>query len=277
MAKTFFITGVSSGFGKALTEGALAAGHRVIGTLRKEEERAAFDRLAPGRSFGRLLDVTDTKAIVPAVAEVEANVGPIDVLVNNAGYGHEGVLEESTIGELRRQFEVNVFGAVAVVQAVLPFMRQRRAGRIINITSMGGFITLPGVSFYTASKAALESISETLGKEVKELGIQVTAVAPGGFRTDWAGRSMIRAPRSISDYDAMFNPVRERRQNYNGKQAGDPAKFAQAVLEIVASPNPPAHLLLGNDALKMVREKLANLEKDFSDWQALSASTDFSE
>jgi NAD(P)-dependent dehydrogenase (short-subunit alcohol dehydrogenase family) len=276
MAKTFFITGVSSGFGKALTEGALAAGHRVVGTLRKEEERAAFDQLAPGRSFGRLLDVTDTKAIAPVIAEVEANVGPIDVLVNNAGYGHEGILEESTIDDLRRQFEVNVFGAVAVVQAVLPFMRQRRAGHIVNITSMGGFITLPGVSFYTASKAALESISETLGKEVKEFGIKVTAVAPGGFRTDWAGRSMIRTPRSISDYDAMFNPVRERRQNYSGKQAGDPAKFAKAVLEIVEAPNPPAHLLLGNDALKLVREKLASLEKDFTDWQALSASTDFS-
>jgi NAD(P)-dependent dehydrogenase (short-subunit alcohol dehydrogenase family) len=276
MAKTFFITGVSSGFGKALTEGALAAGHRVVGTLRKEEERAAFDQLAPGRSFGRLLDVTDTKTIAPVIAEVEANVGPIDVLVNNAGYGHEGILEESTIDDLRRQFEVNFFGAVAVVQAVLPFMRQRRAGHIVNITSMGGFITLPGVSFYTASKAALESISETLGKEVKEFGIKVTAVAPDGFRTDWAGRSMIRTPRSISDYDAMFNPVRERRQNYSGKQAGDPAKFAKAVLEIVEAPNPPAHLLLGNDALKLVREKLASLEKDFIDWQALSASTDFS-
>jgi NAD(P)-dependent dehydrogenase (short-subunit alcohol dehydrogenase family) len=154
-------------------------------------------------------------------------------------------------------------------------MRKRRAGRIINITSMGGYITLPGVSFYTASKAALESISETLGKEVQEFGIKVTAVAPGGFRTDWAGRSMVRTPRSISDYDAMFNPVRERRQNYSGKQAGDPAKFAKAVLEIVESPNPPAHLLLGNDALKLVGEKLASLEKDFSDWKTLSASTDF--
>ena len=277
MPKTFFITGVSSGFGKALTEGALAAGHRVVGTLRKEEERAAFDQLAPGRSFGRLLDVTDTKAIAPVVAEVEASVGPIDVLVNNAGYGHEGILEESTIDELRRQFEVNVFGAVAVAQAVLPYMRKRRAGHIVNITSMGGFITLPGIAFYTGSKAALESISETLGKEVKDFGIAVTAVAPGAFRTDWAGRSMIRAPRSIPDYDALFEPVRARRQGYSGKQAGDPAKFAKAVLEIVESLNPPAHLLLGNDALKLVREKLASLEKDFSDWQALSASTDFSE
>lgn len=274
-SKIFFITGVSSGFGKALTDGALAAGHRVVGTLRKEEERAAFDQVAPGRSFGRLLDVTDTPAIAPTVAEVESSVGPIDVLVNNAGYGHEGILEESTIDDLRRQFEVNVFGAVAMMQAVLPYMRKRRAGRIINITSMGGFITLPGISFYTGSKAALESISETVGKEVKDFGIKVTAVAPGAFRTDWAGRSMVRAERSIVDYDALFEPLRKRRQEYSGNQAGDPAKFAAAVLEIVAAPEPPAHLLLGNDALKMVGEKIASLEKDFSDWKTLSASTDF--
>jgi len=273
--KTFFITGVSSGFGRALTEAALADGHRVVGTLRQEQARSEFDQLKPEHSFGRLLDVTDTKAIAPLIAEVERSVGPIDVLVNNAGYGHEGILEESSIDDLRRQFEVNVFGAVAVAQAVLPSMRKRRAGHIINITSMGGYITLPGISFYCGSKAALESITETLGKEVKNLGIRVTAVAPGSFRTDWAGRSMVRADRSIADYDAVFEPIRKRRQEYSGHQAGDPAKAARAILEIVAAKEPPAHLLLGNDALKLVHEKMDSLEKDFSAWKALSASTDF--
>ena len=275
MNKIFLITGVSTGFGRALGEAALAAGHQVAGTLRKEDERAAFDALQPGRSIGLLLDVTDTAAIAPAVAAVETKLGPIDVLVNNAGYGHEGLLEESSLGDLRRQFEVNVFGAVAMIQAVLPSMRQRRSGHIINITSMGGIMTMPGISFYHGSKFALEGISESLGKELKELGIKVTAVEPGGFRTDWAGRSLVRAERKIPDYDAIFEPLRRRRMAYSGKQAGDPAKAAQAMLDLVAMPSPPAHLLLGTDALKLVRDKLATLSAEIDTWETLSASTDF--
>ena len=147
-----FITGVSSGFGRALAQQALAAGHRVVGTVRTREAQAAFEQLHPGQAFGRLLDVTEVEAIPATVAQVEAELGPIDVLVNNAGYGHEGVMEESSLDELRRQFEVNVFGAVAMMKAVLPFMRQRRRGHIINITSMGGFITMPGISYYCGSK-----------------------------------------------------------------------------------------------------------------------------
>lgn len=274
-AKVFFVTGVSSGFGDALARAALAAGHTVVGTLRNEAARAAFDKLSPGRSFGKLLDVTDTAAIAPVIAAVEAQIGPIDVLVNNAGYGHEGLLEESTIEQLRRQFEVNVFGPAALMQAVLPYMRKRRAGHILNITSMGGLITFPGISFYHGSKFALEGLSSSVGKEVRELGIHITAVEPGMFRTDWAGRSMVRAERSIADYDPVFEPIRKRRLANSGKQAGDPAKAAQAMLQLVDSPNPPAHLLLGKDAVNFVRNGLAVLESEIDSWESVSTATDF--
>jgi NAD(P)-dependent dehydrogenase (short-subunit alcohol dehydrogenase family) len=274
-SKLFFITGVSSGFGRALAEAALADGHRVVGTVRNDAARTEFEALGPGRAFATLLDVTDIAAIAPAVAKIEAEIGAIDVAVNNAGYGHEGTVEESPLEDLRRQFEVNFFGAVAVIQAVLPYMRQRRAGHIVNITSMGGLMTLPGLAYYHASKFALEGLSESLGKEVKGFGIAVTAVEPGGFRTDWAGRSMVRTERKIADYDEVFEPLRARRQGYSGKQAGDPAKAARAILTLVQSENPPAHLLLGPDAVKLVREKLSALTSEIERWEKLSLSTDF--
>jgi NAD(P)-dependent dehydrogenase (short-subunit alcohol dehydrogenase family) len=271
MAKTFLITGVSSGFGRALAEAALGDGHTVVGTVRKATDKEAFEKLG---AHGVILDVTDTARIAPAVAEIESRIGAIDVLVNNAGYGHEGALEESSIEQLRQQFEVNVFGAVAMMQAVLPGMRKRRAGHILNITSMGGFITMPGLSYYHGSKFALEGISETLGKEVRELGIHVTAVEPGGFRTDWAGRSMVRAPRSIADYDSVIEPARKRRMEMSGKQVGDPAKAAQAMLKLATSDHPPAHLLLGSDAMRLVDEKLTALQADFDAWRSVTLSTD---
>jgi NAD(P)-dependent dehydrogenase (short-subunit alcohol dehydrogenase family) len=273
--RLFLITGVSTGLGRALAEAALAAGHRVVGTVRDEAQRQAFAQLMPERAFGRLLDVTATAAIAPLVDSIEKELGPIDVLVNNAGYGHEGTVEESSLTELRQQMEVNFFGAVALIQAVLPFMRGRRRGHIINITSMGGIITLPGLSFYHASKFALEGLSESLSKEVAGLGIRVTAVEPGGFRTDWAGRSMVRVQRSIADYDEVFEPMRKRRQEMSGRQQGDPAKAAQAILTLVEGERAPAHLLLGSDAVRMVGEKLTALQQDFADWEALSRSTDF--
>lgn len=272
--KTFLITGVSSGFGLALAREALDAGHRVAGTVRSEQARLAFEALAPARAMGKILDVTDFDAIDGVVADIEAQAGPLDVLVNNAGYGHEGVLEESPLADMRRQFDVNVFGAVAMIKAVLPSMRQRRRGHILNITSMGGFITMPGIAYYCGSKFALEGISEALGKEVGPLGIAVTAVAPGSFRTDWAGRSMARTPRSISDYDALFDPIRQAREEKSGRQLGDPAKAARAMLAVIDSPTPPAHLLLGSDALDLVRGKLAGLAEQIEAWQDLTRSTD---
>jgi len=276
MSKILLITGVSSGFGRALAEAALARGDTVVGTVRSEAARNAFEALKPGRAFGRVLDVTDFAAIPAVAAGIEDRVGAIDVLVNNAGYGFEGILEESTIDEVKHQFEVNVFGAVAMIQAVLPFMRKRRAGRILNITSMGGYLTFPGIGVYNGSKFALEGISEALAKEVKDLGIHVTAVAPGGFRTDWAGRSMIRKERSIADYDAVFDPVRKRRQEMSGRQVGDPKKAAAAMLTLIDAENPPMHLLLGSDANRMVREKLDLLKSEFDAWEKLTLSTDVS-
>jgi NAD(P)-dependent dehydrogenase (short-subunit alcohol dehydrogenase family) len=207
-SKLFFITGVSSGLGRALAEEALKAGHRVVGTLRNQQAKDEFETLAPGRCFGRILDVTHFAAVAPLVDAVEQELGAVDVLVNNAGYGHEGTMEESPLTDAIHQFEVNVFGAVAVIKAFLPYFRARRAGHIINVTSMGGFITLPGISYYCGSKFALQGISETLTKELKPFNIAVTAIQPGAFRTDWAGRSMVRSPRSISDYDQSFGPIR---------------------------------------------------------------------
>ncbi|ALK34295.1 oxidoreductase [Burkholderia plantarii] len=272
--KTLLITGVSSGFGQALAREALAAGHRVVGTVRNEAARQAFEALDPSRAVARLLDVTDFDAIDGVVADIEANVAPVDVLVNNAGYGHEGVMEESPLDEMRRQFDVNVFGAVAMTKAVLPFMRARRRGHILNITSMGGFITMPGIAYYCGSKFALEGISEVLGKEVAPFGIAVTAVAPGSFRTDWAGRSMVRTPRTIADYDALFDPIRAAREEKSGKQLGDPVKAARAMLTAIDSDAPPAHLLLGSDALALVRGKLAAMAEEIDAWETLSRSTD---
>ena len=277
MTKTFLITGISSGFGQAFAQAALDAGHMVVGTARSAAACAAFEARRPGQAKAVLLDVTDFEAIEPAIAELEREVGGIDVLVNNAGYGHEGVLEESPLAEMRRQFDVNVFGAVAMIKAVLPGMRVRRAGHIINITSMGGFITLPGIAYYHGSKFALEGISETLAKELAGFNIKVTAIAPGSFRTDWAGRSMVRSERSIADYDNLFDPIRQAREDKSGRQAGDPAKAAQALLAIVDAAHPPVHLLLGSDALKLVRDKLAALNAEIAAWESLTVSTDFVE
>ncbi|KTT01368.1 short-chain dehydrogenase [Pseudomonas oryzihabitans] len=271
--QTLFITGVSSGFGQALAREALAAGHRVIGTVRREADRQAFAALSPN-AHGVLLDVTDYARLATVVAEVQAEHGPVDVLVNNAGYGHEGILEESPLEELRQQFEVNVFAAVAVIKAFLPAFRQRRRGHIINITSMGGTITLPGISYYCGSKFALEGISAALGQELEPFGVQVTAVAPGSFRTDWAGRSMRRTPRSIPDYDESFAPIRAAREAKSGKQLGDPRKAAQALLQLIAMPAPPRHLLLGSDALQLVRERLAEATREIERWETLTRSTD---
>ncbi|RQT35783.1 oxidoreductase [Burkholderia contaminans] len=271
--KLMLITGVSSGFGRALAQEALAAGYTVVGTVRSAQAAQDFEALS-AQAFARVLDVTDFDRIDGVVAEIEANVGPVDVLVNNAGYGHEGIMEESPLAEMRRQFDVNVFGAVAMMKAVIPTMRERRRGHILNITSMGGHITMPGITYYCGSKFAMEGITETVGKELEPFGIAVTAVAPGSFRTDWAGRSMARTPRSIADYDALFDPIRQAREEKSGKQPGDPAKAARAMLAAIAADHPPAHLLLGSDALRLVRGKLAALDAEIRAWEAVTVSTD---
>jgi len=273
--RTFLITGVSSGLGRAFALGALEAGHTVAGTVRRPEDGAAFEALAPGRAHARLLDVTDGDAVVEVVRDVEESVGAIDVLIANAGYGLEGVFEETPLADLRAQFEVNVFGTAATVQAVLPYMRARRRGHVLAVSSMGGLASFPGVSAYCASKYAVEGLLEAVGKEVAGFGIHVTAIEPGSFRTDWAGRSMVRAPRSLPDYDELFEPIRAARRSASGRQLGDPAKAAAAVLSVLDLPDPPAHLVLGSDALRLVRAGRAAVEEDLTAWEELSRSTDF--
>jgi len=274
--KIVIITGTSSGLGRAFARALLEAGFRVVGTVRKPEAALEFEQLKPGAAFARTLDVTESpERLASMIEEIERNVGPIYALINNAGYGHEGTLEESSMSELRQQFEVNVFGPVALMKAVLPHMRARREGRILNITSMGGLMTMPGLSYYHGSKFALEGISSSLAKEVRPLGIYVTAVEPGMFRTDWAGRSMVRSERTIPDYDATFNPIREARKTRSGQQPGDPARAGKAIADFLMSPEPPQHLLLGPDAFEYVRKEFEALQSEFAAWEAVTRSTNF--
>jgi short-subunit dehydrogenase len=271
----FLITGVSSGLGRAFAQRALDAGHTVVGTARRADDMASFEALAPGRAHARQLDVTDDDAVFSVVGEIEAQVGPIDVLIANAGYGHEGVFEESPLSELRAQFAVNVFGVAATVQAVLPFMRERRAGHVFAVSSMGGLMTVPGLAYYCGSKYAVEGILETVAKEVTDFGVHVTIIEPGSFRTDWAGRSMVRTQRSIQDYDTLFEPIRAARQAASGNQLGNPAKAAEAVLKVLEAEKPPVHLVLGSDALRLVTAGRSAVDKDLHEWDELSRSTDF--
>ena len=271
--KTFFITGANSGFGLAIAAAASAKGHKVVGTVRSEASRASLaERLSAVSPV--LCDVTEFERIPDVVEQAERDHGPVDVLINNAGYGHEGVLEESPLEEMRRQFDVNVFGAVAVAKAFLPRFRQRRHGFILNVTSMGGMITMPGIGYYCGSKFALQGISEVMRAEMAPFGVHVATLCPGSFRTDWAGRSMVRTERSIADYDALFDPIREARQARSGKQLGDPDKLAAAVLNLVEDNDPPPQLLLGSDAFKLVSERIARLQQEIEAWKSVTISTD---
>jgi NAD(P)-dependent dehydrogenase (short-subunit alcohol dehydrogenase family) len=273
--KTWLVTGVSSGFGRALAEAVLARGDRIAGTVRTATAKAAFEALAPERAFGFLLDVTDEAAVHRTVTAVERELGPIDVLVNNAGYGLEGSVEATSLTEMRAMFDVNLFGAVAVMQAALPSMRARRAGHIVNITSMGGLTTWPGIGAYCASKFALEGLSETLAQELAPLGIRLTIVEPGGFRTDFAGRSLAHAARTIDDYEATAGNSRRILAEHGGHEPGDPSKAARAILTAVEAERAPLHLLLGPDALLHVGEKLGALVEEIGRWAVVSASTGF--
>ena len=268
--QTILITGVSSGLGKSLAMEALQQGWRVVGTVRKEEARAAFEAAKPGSAFGRILDVRATERMPALIDDVERSVGPIDVLVNNAGYGLMSTIEEAPLYEVREQFEVNVFSCLALLQAVLPGMRQRRSGRILNITSMGGLLTFPGVGIYNATKFAMEGITETLRQEVRDFGILVTAIEPGMFKTDWSGRSLRTGPQAIRDYDAQRKARQQQTLNWNG----DLAKAARAMMTILADPNPPGHLLLGSIADELVSQKLDILHREFETYRELSLATD---
>ncbi|MEU6171617.1 oxidoreductase [Streptantibioticus parmotrematis] len=273
--RNWLITGVSTGLGRAFAQAALAAGHTVVGTVRSEPDLRDFEQLAPGHAHGRLLDVTDDDAVESVVADVERNVGPLDVVIANAGYGLEGTFEETQLADVRRQFEVNVFGAMATLRAALPGMRRRRRGHLMAVTSMGGLMAVPGMSAYCGSKFALEGVLEALGKEVAQFGIHVTAIEPGSFRTDWAGRSMTRAERTVDDYDELFAPLREARRKASGNQLGDPAKAGEVVVRITSVARPPAHLVLGSDALRLVAAARTAVDDDIRAWETLSRTTDF--
>ncbi|MEX1826855.1 oxidoreductase [Luteibacter sp. CQ10] len=272
---TWLITGVSSGLGHELAIKALAAGDHVVGTVRTEPHLAAFNALDAERAHGVLLDVTDEEKIPGVIHSALSISGRIDVLVNNAGYGLEGAVEESSMMQARRQFDVNFFGSLAMLHAVLPIMREQRSGHIINITSTGGLITFPGLGIYNASKHALQAVTDALVQEVGPLGIHVTAIQPGPFRTDWAGRSMEHADNRIADYEGSAGAMRKALEQRNGRQPGDPSRAADAIVAIVKAENPPARLLLGSMGFKQVGETLANRQAEIFRWANLTFSADF--
>jgi len=272
---TWLITGVSGGLGAALARAALERGDVVAGTVRKPADLAAFEAIAPGRALGFQLDVTDEAAVGRVVAQAEQHSGGIDILVNNAGYGLVGAVEEVSLAEARAQFEVNVFGPLAMIKAVLPFMRARRAGHVINITSVSGLAAWAGTGVYCASKFALEGLGETLAQEVAELGIKVTNVEPGGMRTDYAGRSLVHAEQVIADYDGLARQARLILAQHAGHEPGDPQRIARAILSLADAPAPPMHAPLGADALHYASQKLDRLSADVAAGETLARSVGF--
>lgn len=271
--RALLITGVGSGLGAAFARAALASGHRVVGTVRDPADADRF--LCTTGAPALILDLNDVDAMAGVVAEAERLVGGIDVLVNNAGFGHEGALEESPLDALRRQLDVNVIGQVAMIQAVLPGMRARRRGHIVNVTSMAGSVGLPGVAFYCGAKFAMEGIGEALGKEVRPLGVHVTSFAPGQFRTDWAGRSMERSHRRIADYDPIVDPLRAARLAKNGLQPGDPDKAARVLMGVIAAATPPTRVFVGADAIALAGQKVKRMQAEIAGWEAVGRDTDF--
>ncbi len=275
--KVWLITGCSTGFGRELARIAAEKGDFVAGTLRKQEQIAAFNELVPGKTFGVLMDVTRPEQVAAGVAFAAEKFGKIDVLVNNAGYGSMGSVEEVPDEEARRQFDVNVFGALHLVRGVLPHMRKQRSGHILNITSIAGLQGYPGVGIYNGSKFALEGIGEALAADVAPLGIKVTNIEPGPFRTDWAGRSASYTPSAIADYQGSAAQNMQNIQQVSGQQVGDPVKAAKAMYAVTELTAPPLHLPLGGVAYKRARAKFKSLLKELDDFEHLGLPTDYSE
>lgn len=272
--RVWFITGCSTGFGRELvSQLLLGRGQRVVATARNPAALEEFG--SHPAAFIAELDVTKADQITAVVARAESEFGRIDVLINNAGYGYLAAIEEGEEDEVRAMFETNVFGLVNVTKAVLPGMRARRGGHIVNISSMGGLIGFPGIGYYNATKFAVEGLSEALAKEVEPLGIRVTIVEPGPFRTDWAGRSLKTPMAPIADYTGTAGARREAIRAYSGNQPGDPVRAATAMIEAVESPNPPLHLLLGKPAYDMLNEKLKTFAAEVAAWREVTLSADF--
>lgn len=274
MNKVWLITGCSTGFGRELAQQAIEKGYSVAVTARNPDSIKDLVQGHEDKVIALALDVTKPEQIHTAVDRTKDRFGRIDVLVNNAGIGYFGAVEESEEEEVRRMFEINVFGLAHMTQAVLPVMRAQRSGHIVNIASIGGLVSFPAVGFYNATKFAVVGLSESLAKETQPLGIKVTIVAPSGFRTDWAGRSANESKTVIDDYSETAGANRSNIRKNSGQQPGDPVKAAAAIIKAVESDQPPLRLLLGAAALKGGRNKLEELKKDFDAWEEVTVGAD---
>jgi NADP-dependent 3-hydroxy acid dehydrogenase YdfG len=273
----WFITGCSTGFGRELAKYLLENDYRVAVTARDVEKVKDLAAINSANSLAAALDVTDKRAVEAAVAKAVEHFGRIDVVVNNAGFGYFGAIEESDDNEVRSMFETNFWGLAAVTRAVLPTLRKQKSGTIVNVSSIGGLVGFPGVGYYNATKFAVNGFSESLKKEVEPLGIKVVLVQPSGFRTDWAGRSANDATTSIADYAETAGANQATIRGYSGNQPGDPVRAAKAIVEAVESTVPPFHLFLGKGALRNARLKIDELTKDSDAWAEVSEGADFPE
>lgn len=273
--RVWFITGSSTGFGRLLAEQALAAGERVAATARDISKLSDLEKQFPDRVRSISLDVTNRQQVADAVAQTIAVFGHIDVLVNNAGYGLIAAQEEASEEEIRRQIETNVFGVINVTRAVLPHLRKQRFGHIINLSSIAGLVGTAGLGYYNLTKFALEGMSEALALELAPFNIHVTAIEPGPFRTDFAGRSAQFSPNEISDYAQSAGKTRVMLHAANGTQKGDPLRAVQAIQRVVNSKNPPQHLILGAFALDKFRSKVAQFQKELAEWESVTLGADF--
>jgi NAD(P)-dependent dehydrogenase (short-subunit alcohol dehydrogenase family) len=274
MSKVWFITGSSRGLGRALTEVILEAGHLVVATARKPEQLADLSKSYGDRIRTVRLDVTTPAEVQKAVAAAKEAFGRIDVVVNNAGYGFIGAFEEMTADEFKGQIDTNFWGVVNVTRAVLPVLREQGFGHIIQITSVGGRLGVPGLSAYHAAKFAVEGLSETLAQEIKPLGLKLTIVEPGGFRTDWAGASMAFA-KPIKAYAPVLDAIRGYMEQHSGQETGDPHKAGQVLLQLVEMEQPPLRLPLGKDAILFLSNSYRANSDELQRWADISGSTDF--
>ncbi|MDJ0634269.1 MAG: oxidoreductase [Xenococcaceae cyanobacterium MO_188.B29] len=273
--KVWFITGSSTGFGRTLAETVLKNGDRIIATARKPEQLQDLIAQYPETALALRLDVTEKAEIKTTIEQAVAKFGQIDVLVNNAGYGLIGALEEVSDEQIKRNFDTNLFGAIDVIRAMLPVMRSQQRGHIINMSAIAGFTNELGFSIYGGAKFALEGVSEALQGEVAPLGIKVTIVEPGPFRTDFIGRSLDRVEEQMDAYQDTVGKFLNFLNNIEGKQPGDPQKAAEAIIQVVNSPNPPLRLVLGKYAYTKFRQKIESLTTELDAWEAVAANTDF--
>ncbi|MCO4318727.1 oxidoreductase [Phyllobacterium sp. 21LDTY02-6] len=270
----WFITGCSTGFGRELALHTLSLGYPTVVTARNPAQVEDIAARHGENALVLKLDVTNPDEVRAAVRQAEERFGRIDVLVNNAGIGYFGSLEESDIAEARKMFDINVWGLMDMTRAVLPLMRRQRSGTVVNISSIGGLRGFPAVGFYNGTKFAVEGLSESLSKEVAHLGIKVLIVEPSGFRTDWAGRSANEAPQTIEDYKASAGERMKALREQSGNQPGDPVRAAQAIVKAVEADKPPLRLLLGKMAFDGAHEKIAEMQRDFEAWAETSVGAD---